>query len=122
MNFSGRSTSRGSSTSGEAELAAVREPAGTWICERIGALFFIAYTFLYNLQWAINSAVHYNSWANLQAEEFRLVAEAFSDILDTMKCGNCESYVETHRHKGEDAEIRCDCGELFVNLRKKKAE
>lgn len=72
-------------------------------------------------QWAINSAVHYNSWANLQAEEFRLVVKAFSNILDTMRCGNCRSYVETHRHKGEDAEIRCDCGALFVNLRKKKA-
>ena len=121
MNFSGRSISPGSSINGKAEPAAVGEPPGIRICERIGALSFSAYTFLYNLQWAINSAVHYNSWANLQAEEFRLVAEAFSDILDTMKCGNCESYVETHRHKGEDAAIRCDCGELFVNLRKKKA-
>lgn len=73
-------------------------------------------------QWAINSAVHYNSWANLGAAEFRPVAKAFSDILDTMRCEACESYVGMmDSHEGKATEIRCDCGRFSVNLKKKKA-
>ena len=73
-------------------------------------------------QWSINAAVHYNSWANLGAEEFRPVVEAFSDILDTMRCGNCRSYVGMmHSREGKATGIRCDCGRFSVNLGKKKA-
>lgn len=73
-------------------------------------------------QWSINAAVHYNPWANLEAEEFRPVVEAFSDILDTMRCEACKSYVGMmHSHEGKATEIRCDCGRFSVNLKKKKA-
>ncbi|MDH3234203.1 MAG: hypothetical protein OEQ29_11845, partial [Alphaproteobacteria bacterium] len=68
-------------------------------------------------RWTINSAVHYNAWANFTPNEFRPVAKAFSDVLDTMVCTICGSFAELQpRHSTADS-IRCNCGKLFINLK-----
>ena len=72
-------------------------------------------------RWAINPAVHYNVWANFQAKEFQPVVQAFADMLATMRCESCNSYVEFQPNHSEAETIRCNCGDLFINLKKKGA-
>ena len=70
-------------------------------------------------QWAINPVVHYNQWANLQANEFRVVVRAFADVLDTMRCSVCGSFVELQPRASRADIIRCNCSEISFNLRTK---
>lgn len=72
-------------------------------------------------QWAINPAVHYNHWANFQADEFRQVVRAFADLLATMQCDMCKSFVELQPRNTQAENIRCNCGEIAINLKKKAA-
>jgi hypothetical protein len=72
-------------------------------------------------RWAINPAVHYNTWANIQAKEFKPVVQAFSDILATMRCNTCNSYAEFQPRHATAETIRCTCGDFFINLNKKPA-
>lgn len=71
--------------------------------------------------WAINPAVHYNQWANFQASEFREVVYSFADLLATMQCATCESFIELQPYYTAPAElIRCNCGDIAINLKKKR--
>jgi ABC-type dipeptide/oligopeptide/nickel transport system ATPase subunit len=70
-------------------------------------------------RWALNPSVHYNAWANLQSGEFKTVVTAFSDVLATMRCPDCKTYVEFQPRHGSPQTIRCDCGTVFINLQKK---
>lgn len=72
-------------------------------------------------QWAINPAIHYNQWANFQADEFRQVVRAFADLLETMRCDDCKSFVELQPRNQTAETIRCNCGDICVNLNKKTA-
>ena len=72
-------------------------------------------------QWAINPAVHYNQWANFQASEFREVVSAFADLLATMQCATCESFIEQQPRNTSAELIRCNCGDITINLKKKPA-
>jgi len=70
-------------------------------------------------EWAINPSVHFNDWANLQPHEFREVADAFRDLLESLRCeeANCRSYLYVSPRKGTAEELRCNCGATIVNLR-----
>jgi hypothetical protein len=72
-------------------------------------------------QWAINPAVHFNEWANLQPHEFQTVVDAFRELLDTLRCQNehCKSYLYTLPRKGKAEEMRCNCGAMNINLKLK---
>jgi len=70
-------------------------------------------------EWAINPAVHYNAWANFQADDFRRVVSAFADLLATMQCDNCKSFVELQPRSGSAETIRCNCSHVAINLRRK---
>lgn len=72
-------------------------------------------------QWIINPAVHYNNWANFQTREFRDVVEAFGDLLGTMQCSNCGSFVELQPRAARAELIRCNCGEISFSLKRKSA-
>lgn len=72
-------------------------------------------------QWAINPAIHYNQWANFQAHEFREVVRAFADLLTTMQCNVCESFIELQPRTAQAELIRCNCGHITINLKKKSA-
>ena len=72
-------------------------------------------------QWAINPAIHYNQWANFQAHEFREVVRAFADLLETMQCAVCESFIELQPRNTQAELIRCNCGEIAINLKKNSA-
>ena len=72
-------------------------------------------------QWAINPAIHYNQWANFQAHEFRVVVRAFADLLATMQCTVCKSFIELQPRTAQAELIRCNCGHIAINLKKKSA-
>ena len=72
-------------------------------------------------QWAINPAIHYNQWANFQAREFREVVSAFADLLATMQCTVCESFIELQPRTAQAELIRCNCGHIAINLKRSSA-
>jgi hypothetical protein len=70
-------------------------------------------------QWLINPAVHYNEWANFQVDEFRVIVQASKDLLETMRCANCKSFLELQPRNQTAESIRCNCGTVTINLKKK---
>lgn len=69
-------------------------------------------------RWAINPAVHYNSWANFEKADFTPIVEACSTLVDCFECQTCESWLYvTPKLKPES--LRCTCGEINFNLNKK---
>jgi len=70
-------------------------------------------------QWAINKAIHYNEWANLSKQEFLPVVVAFRTLLDSLRCPACGGFFYLTPPKGNAEAIRCDCGSVNINLKKK---
>ncbi|MFI5195891.1 MAG: AAA family ATPase [Chitinophagales bacterium] len=74
-------------------------------------------------QWQVNPAIHYNEWANLTAADFTPVAEAFHNLINNFFCPKeeCNSlYYLTFTTPKEADTLRCDCGAININLKKKK--
>ncbi|MBI4529874.1 MAG: AAA family ATPase [Deltaproteobacteria bacterium] len=73
----------------------------------------------YAEQWAINPAVHFNEWVNLQRHEFQEVVTAFKALLEHLRCDNlnCKSYLYVMPRKGKAEELRCNCGATAINLK-----
>ncbi|MCI0565107.1 MAG: AAA family ATPase [Nitrososphaera sp.] len=68
-------------------------------------------------QWAINKAVHFTDWADLQKEEFELVVAAFKELLETLRCDDCGGYFYVQPNKGASETLRCSCGNTAMNLK-----
>jgi hypothetical protein len=73
-------------------------------------------------QWQINSAVHYNEWANFQTKDFAAVVEAFRYLLNAFSCSNqsCGSLLYVVPERGLKEGLRCSCGTTKINLRRKR--
>lgn len=69
-------------------------------------------------QWAINKTVHYNEWAVLTPGEFRAVAHAFRALLEALRCAKCSEWLRLSPPRGEADSVRCECGEISLNVRK----
>jgi hypothetical protein len=67
-------------------------------------------------QWAINAAVHYNEWASLTPEDFRVVVEAFRDLFGVFRCARCESTLYLAIAGLAPTNLRCSCGGMNLNL------
>jgi len=72
-------------------------------------------------QWQTNAAIHYNEWANLEANDFEPVAIAFKNLIDALCCpeNNCKSVLYVIPERGERDTVRCACGAININLKKK---
>lgn len=70
-------------------------------------------------QWATNSAVHYNSWANFSKEEFQSVVKAWHELLSSLHCEKCETWLYVSPSMGKVEALRCRCAETNLNLKKK---
>lgn len=68
--------------------------------------------------WAVNSAVHFNDWANLSVADFRPVVDAWKEFLDLFLCDNtaCGAFIHVSGHPGREETLRCTCGSYSVNL------
>lgn len=70
-------------------------------------------------QWQVNAAVHYNEWANLNANDFRQVVLSFRDLVAAFSCPKCNSNIYSTPPHGSADGIRCACGDISINLVKK---
>ncbi len=71
-------------------------------------------------QWAVNSSVHYNNWANLSEEDFRPVVEAFQHLCDLFLCGSCGGMLQLAMTEMTPVDVRCNCGKVFLEFNKKE--
>lgn len=71
--------------------------------------------------WAINALVHNNDWATMTKADFAPVVEACKQFLELFTCSNatCDGWVYVLGIPGREEELRCSCGTLTLNLRKK---
>ena len=70
-------------------------------------------------QWAINAAVHYNNWENMEKEDFLPVVEAFRDLHGLFVCSSCRRLLEKTPRKGNPEAVKCPCGTVSWNLRRR---
>jgi len=63
-------------------------------------------------QWQVNAAVHYNSWATLDKNDFAPVVAAFKRLIDAFRCSNpdCLGFRSVLREEGTDKIVTCPCG------------
>jgi len=74
-------------------------------------------------QWQVNPAIHYNEWANFNANDFTPVVVAFHNLIQKFFCEKsdcaCLFYLTTTPPKIRDA-VRCCCGNTNINLKMPK--
>lgn len=71
--------------------------------------------------WAINALVHYNAWATMSKADFAPVVDACRQFVDLFTCSNnaCNSWIYVSGSPGSEEGLRCSCGTLNLNLRRK---
>lgn len=89
------------------------------IIEARAAAFSEAKTKTNHDQWQVNTAVHFNAWADLKKEDFAPVVAAFKDFTASFSCPTCEGMYYVAPGRGKKEALRCGCGELNLNLLQK---
>ncbi len=69
--------------------------------------------------WQINTAVHFNEWADLQKEDFTPVVAAFRRFTSSFSCTTCGELYFVAPDRGKKEALRCGCGTLNLNLLQK---
>ena len=71
--------------------------------------------------WAINALVHSNDWAAMSKADFEPVVEACKQFTELFSCSNpdCDSWIYVVGMPGSEEALRCSCGTLNINLRRK---
>ncbi|MFZ1410923.1 MAG: AAA family ATPase [Micropruina sp.] len=71
--------------------------------------------------WAINALVHNNDWATMTKPDFTPVVAACKQFLELFMCSNdgCDGWIYVLGIPGQEEELRCSCGTLHLNLRRK---
>lgn len=65
-------------------------------------------------QWAVNPAVHFNSWANFSVADFVPVVEAFRSLQAVFICEQCRSIIRII--SASPRSVRCNCNQFNWNL------
>ncbi len=74
----------------------------------------------YAEQWTVNTAVHYNNWADFSLNDFKPVVEAFEDLCQLFLCNDCGEYIQLLKDSNmQDVSVSCDCGGFNWILTKK---
>lgn len=62
-------------------------------------------------QWAVNSEVHYNKWANLTKNDFSPVVESFKEVFKIFECSKCHGLLNMERGVGASSTktVVCNC-------------
>jgi hypothetical protein len=66
--------------------------------------------------WQVNTAVHFNEWADLQKQDFQPVVAAFKAFVGSFSCPTCHEMFYVIPDRGKPEAVRCGCGELNLNL------
>lgn len=69
--------------------------------------------------WQINTAVHFNEWADLQKNDFTPVVAAFRRFTKSFGCTTCGELYHVAPDRGKKESLRCGCGTLNLNLLQK---
>jgi len=69
--------------------------------------------------WQINTAVHFNEWADLKKEDFAPVVAAFRGFTESFGCDTCGEMYFVVPDRGKKEALRCGCGSLNLNLLQK---
>lgn len=100
--------------------------ANSWnqtdVVERISAIevaFGDAKTKTGYENWQINTAVHFNEWADLKKEDFAPVVTAFRAFTGAFGCDTCNEMYFVAPDRGKKEALRCGCGSLNLNLLQK---
>ena len=67
-------------------------------------------------QWSLNPHIHYTSWANLSAGEFRPLIEAYQDLFAVFTCSSCQQLLQLVEPAGQEVSVKCRCGGVNWNL------
>jgi recombinational DNA repair ATPase RecF len=70
-------------------------------------------------QWAVNKAVHYNEWANFGKKDFEPVVAAFKELLECLRCKDCQTWLYVTPRGGSPDSLRCQCSAVSLNLKAK---
>lgn len=70
-------------------------------------------------QWAVNPNVHYASWADFTKQDFEPVVQAFKELCCLFECNECEGMLYVTLQGLEADSVRCRCGKINWNLKKK---
>ncbi|MBP9040961.1 MAG: AAA family ATPase [Anaerolineaceae bacterium] len=73
-------------------------------------------------QWAINTNVHYNEWANFSRDDFQPVVDAFRDLFGLFFCPNCGGMYHVVMEGATFSSVQCNCGMTHWNLLSSKTE
>ena len=71
--------------------------------------------------WQVNTAVHFNEWADLKKEDFGSVVAAFREFTSSYACDTCGKMYSVSPDRGKKEALRCGCGKLNLNLLEKGA-
>jgi hypothetical protein len=71
--------------------------------------------------WQVNAAVHFNSWADLQRQDFEPVVAAYKELTAAFSCNACQAMFYVSPEREEKESLRCACGDLNLNLVPKRA-
>lgn len=107
-------------------LKRAKAAANSWghkdVVEHIGTIevaFVEAKTKTGYENWQINTAVHFNEWADLKKEDFAPVVSAFRTFTGLFGCARCEEVYFVAPNRGKKEALRCGCGALNLNLLQK---
>jgi hypothetical protein len=70
-------------------------------------------------QWQVNPAIHYNEWINFHPADFGPVVESYRNLIAAFNCSNCNSIIYLALNRGVRESVRCTCGSVNINLRKR---
>ncbi len=71
-------------------------------------------------RWQMNPAVHYNSWANFDRNDFASVVSAFKALVAEFHCATCNGMLEVTPPKGDKEHLLCPCGASSLSFAHKK--
>ncbi|MFQ5751173.1 MAG: AAA family ATPase, partial [bacterium] len=86
------------------------------LCKELESTSSQIFTRVGGNQWAVNTNVHYNNWANFSVNDFRPVLEAFQDLYGIFRCSRCSDILRLIISGVQKEAVRCNCGAVNWNL------
>ena len=70
-------------------------------------------------RWAVNVAVHYNPWENLERKDFSSVVDAFKSLHSLFLCSQCGGVIRITLRGNKAEAMKCPCNKVNLNLVRK---
>lgn len=70
-------------------------------------------------KWAVNKAIHFDSWFTLGKEDFRDVVRSMQNMCEQFLCSKCGGSIHLALRDHSPVAIRCSCQDISWNLESK---